>query len=253
MLEAYLKAENLKMKHSLFGRLILLVPAVLVLSSIVLIYVGVGLGAFSGVIVCNWCMPMASLTVVVLCHLVNGKDQKHQNRTLYSLPINLKKLFISKSILTALCFLSITLVMALITVTAECISSGIPATIGMTGYYILGYLLLWSTILWQIPFCLFLEQKIGFAGSVIINLFASALGGIFLYLTPLFWIFPHSWPARIMAAFFGVMTNGLLVPEGSRLILSLGESVLLIFTALFFTFALSALFSHWYRKQVYRK
>lgn len=39
------------------------------------------------------------------------------------------------------------------------------------------------------PFCLFLDQKAGFAGSVILNLFASALGDC-SFPDPLFWCFP---------------------------------------------------------------
>lgn len=253
MLQTYLKAENMKFKRSLFRKLILLVPAALILTSVVLMYVGMGLDGFSSVMVCNWCMPVASLSVVFLCHLVNNKDQKHQYRTLYSLPISLKKTFISKTILTALNLLVISLLLSLVTVISECISSGTLAPAGLTGYYILGYCLLWFSLLWQIPFCLFLDQKVGFTCSVIINLFASAFGGLFLYLTPVFWFFPYSWTARFMVTLFGVTTNGLPASPGSRLLLSLGESLLLLLISITAVFLLSALFSRWYRKQVYRR
>lgn len=253
MLQTYLKAENMKFKRSLFRKLILLVPAALILTSVVFMYVGMGLDGFSSVMVCNWCMPVASLSVVFLCHLVNNKDQKHQYRTLYSLPISLKKTFISKTILTALNLLVISLLLSLVTVISECISSGTLAPAGLTGYYILGYCLLWFSLLWQIPFCLFLDQKMGFTCSVIINLFASALGGLFLYLTSVFWFFPYSWTARFMVTLFGVTTNGLPASPGSRLLLSLGESLLLLLISITAVFLLSALFSRWYRKQVYRR
>ena len=121
MLQTYLKAENMKFKRSLFRKLILLVPAALILTSVVFMYVGMGLDGFSSVMVCNWCMPVASLSVVFLCHLVNNKDQKHQYRTLYSLPISLKKTFISKTILTALNLLVMSLLLSLVTVISECI------------------------------------------------------------------------------------------------------------------------------------
>lgn len=253
MLRIYLKAENLKFKHSLFQKLIVLVPLALVLASIVLIYAGMGFGVFSSVMVCNWCMPIASLSIVFLCHMVNHKDQKHQYRTLYSLPIDLKKTFISKTILVAVNLLIISLVISLITAAAECILSGSMLTIGQIVYYIFGYCLLWSSLLWQIPFCLFLDQKIGFAGSVILNLFAGALGGLFFYLTPIFWLFPYSWPARFMVTLFGVLTNGLTAGTDSRLFLSLGEGVLLIILSLLTAVLLTKLFSRWYVKQVYRK
>lgn len=249
----YLKAENWKFKHSLFRKLIIFIPVALILISMIFIFIGIGLGGFSSSMVCNWCMPIASLSIVILCHLVNNKDQKHKNRTLYSLPIDLKKTFISKIILIALNFLIISLLLSLITIISECILSGVSIAIGHAGYYILGYCLLWISLLWQIPFCLFLDQKVGFFSSVIINLFASALGGLFFSLTPLFWIFPYSWSARFMVTLFGVLPNGLLIQADSRLILSLEKSSLLVLISLLAMLALLILFSHWYRRQVYRK
>lgn len=253
MLRTYLKAENLKFKRSLFRKLIILIPVALILISMIFIFIGIGLGGFSSSIVSNWCMPIAALSVVILCHLVNYKDQKQKYRTLYSLPIDLKKTFISKTILIAINLLIISLLLSFITIISEGISSGVSVAIGHTGYYILGYCLLWFSLLWQIPFCLFLDQKVGFVGSVIINLFSSALGGLFFSLTPLFWFFPYSWPARFMVTLFGVLPNGLLVEADSRLILNLGESSLLVLISLLAMFVLLVLFSRWYGRQVYRK
>lgn len=253
MLEAYLKAENLKFKRSLFKKLMIFIPAALVLIAMVFIFVGIGLGGFSSAMVCNWCMPIASLSIVFLCHLVNNKDQKHKYRTLYSLPIDLKKIFIANTILIALNLLIISLLLSFITVISECIVAGVSSAIGHSGYYLLGYCLLWLSLLWQIPFCLFLDQKVGFVGSAIINLFASAFGGLFFSLTPLFWFFPYSWPARFMVTLFGVLPNGLLVEADSRWILNLGQSALLALISLLAAFVLTVLFSRWYSKQVDRQ
>lgn len=253
MLLTYLKAENLKFKHSLFRKLILFVPATLVLISVIFIFIGIGMGGFSSSMVCNWCMPVASVSIVILCHLVNHKDQKHHYRTLYSLPINLKETFLSKTILTAFQLLLISLLLAFITVLTEGIQSGVWNSIGHAGYYVFGYCLLWLSFLWQIPFCLFLDQKTGLTGSIIINLFASAVGGIFFSLTPLFWFFPYSWPARFMITLFGVLPNGLLADADSRLILNLGEGALLALISLLAVCVLSVLFSLWYGRQVSRK
>ncbi|KNZ41481.1 lantibiotic immunity ABC transporter MutE/EpiE family permease subunit [Acetobacterium bakii] len=253
MLPAYFTAENLKFKRSLFRKLMIFIPATLILLSLVFIFVGIGLGGFSSAMICNWCMPIASLSIVFLSHLVNNKDQKHNYRTLYSLPIDLQKTFIAKTILIALNLLIISLLLSLITVISESLVSGVSSAIGHSGYYLLGYGLLWLSLLWQIPFCLFLDQKVGFVGSVIINLFASAFGGLFFSLTPLFWFFPYSWPARFMVTLFGILPNGLLVDAGSRLILNLGESALLVLISLVASFVLTLLFSRWYSKQVYRQ
>ncbi|MBI6019926.1 lantibiotic immunity ABC transporter MutE/EpiE family permease subunit [Clostridium perfringens] len=253
MLQVYLKAENLKFRHSLFRKLTILIPLVLILVSMVFMFVGIGLGGFSSSIVCNWSMPISSLSIMFLCHQVNNKEKKHKYRTLYSLPIDLKKTFISKTILIALNLLVISLLLSFISIISEFILSGFSVATEYIGYYILGYILLWISLLWQIPLCLFLDQKVGFILSMILSLFASVLGGLFFALTPLFWIFPYSWTARFMTTLFGVLPNGLLVESGSRSILSLGQSSLLVLISLFTIVALTVLFSNWYRKQVYRK
>lgn len=72
MLQIYLKAENMKYKRSLFQKLAIVIPVVLILTSMVFMYIGMGLGGFSSVMVCNWSMPIAALSVVFMCHLVNN-------------------------------------------------------------------------------------------------------------------------------------------------------------------------------------
>lgn len=255
MVQNYLKAENLKFKHSLFRKLMIFIPIALILISMIFLFIGIGLGGFSSSMVCNWCMPVASLSIVLLCHLVNNRELKHQYRTLYSLPINLKRTFLSKTLLIALNLLVISVLLSVITVISECVLTEISASAAIVhaSYYTLGYCLLWISFLWQIPFCLFLEHKTGFVGSLIINLFASALGGLFLSLAPFFWFFPYSWPARFMVTLFGVLPNGLLARADSRLILNLGESLMLAFISLLTMLILSILLSNWYRRQVYRK
>lgn len=252
MLRTYLAAENLKFKRTLFRKLILYIPAALILIAVIFLSVGIGLGGFSCSIVCNWCVPIASLSIVILCHLVNNKEQKHNYRTIYSLPIDLKNTFISKTILIALNLLLISLLLSLISIISEYMQSGDLSTFKHTGYYVLGYCLLWLTLLWQIPFCLFLDQKAGFVGSMIINLIFTGFGGLFLSLTPIFWFFPYSWTARFMITLFGVLPNGLLVQGGTRQILSLGQSSLLVVVSLLTAVVLTFLFAHWYRGQVYR-
>ena len=135
MIITYMKAENLKFRRSLFRKLILLIPAGLILMSVIFIFIGIGMGGFSSSVVCNWCMPVACLSVTILCHLANKKEQKHGYRTLYSLPVDLKKTFISKIILTALTLLIISLLLSFITVISECMFSGVRAALGRSGLY----------------------------------------------------------------------------------------------------------------------
>lgn len=253
MAQSYFAAEHLKFKRTLFRKLNLIIPFALILLSVVFIFIGIGLGGFASSIVVNWCMPIASLSIVLLCHLVHHKEHRTKYHALYSLPIDLKKTFIAKTLLVALNLLLISLLLALITVASDSLASGFAVALGRSGYSVLGYVVLWLSLLWQIPLSLVLVQKIGFVGSVILQLLASAVGGLFFSLTPLFWFVPHSWTARLMVTLFGVMPNGLLVEAGSKRILGLGQSAVLLLLSLLAMLVLSDLLARWYRRQVNRR
>lgn len=240
----YFKAEVLKFRHSLFYKLILWIPVMVIAASLALLYIGMGLGGFAGLLVCNWCMPMASVTVALLCHLVNDKEKKQEYRTLYSLPIDFRKTFLAKSGLVAGNLLAISMVLALVSIAAEGIRPGHPLSFGKAWFMILGYGSLWISLLWQIPFCHFWERKTGFIGSVLISLFANGIGGVFFALTPLFWVFPHSFPARLMMTLFGIQPSGMPVQQGAGYLMGVGDTLLLLVAALGGFFLLLVLSAH---------
>ena len=209
MIQFCLKAEALKERRSLSRKLVILMPAVLVLISLLMMYAGIGLGAFSNLLVCNWCVPMGSLTVSLFCYLSNRRERICQYRTICSLPIDLKNLYFAKMGLAALKLLEISLILAALSLSASWIDLRHFPGIRQAGAYGVGFVLLWLSLLWQIPLCLLLTQKLGFAGSLLLNLLASGIGGLFFSATPLFWMMPYSWTARVMTRFFGVLPSGL--------------------------------------------
>lgn len=251
MLKAYIRAESLKARRSLFRRLTLLIPVIVAVSSAILIYVGMSLGGFAGVMACNWCMPLLSLSAALLCRLANQKERQHQYRTLYSLPVDLKKVFLAKAAVASGYLLLISLLLSLVTAVSVCLSSGVLAALRTCWFYCLSYFLLWLSCLWQIPFGLFLDQKLGSVGFLIFTMISSAISGLFLYLAPFFWLFPYSWSARFLATLFGLLTNGL--PAGERVILSPGGCLLLALVSLLFALVLTAFFASWYERRVERK
>ena len=246
----YLKAEGLKFRHSLFYRLILGIPAMVIAASLALLYIGMGVGGFAGLLVCNWCMPMASVSVALLCHLVNNKEKKQEYRTLYSLPIDFRKTFLAKSCLVAGNLLAASAVLALAGIAAEGIWTGQTIPFGRAVFTLLGYSVLWLSLLWQIPFCLVLERRFGWIGSVLISLSGSGLGGVFFALTPLFWMFPHSWTARLMMTLFGILPSGMPVQQGAGYLMEPEETLLLLTAALGVFFLLLLLSAHRYGREV---
>lgn len=223
----YLRAECLKGRHSVERKLIFLVPAVLLFISLALVYAGVGLGSFSNALVCNWCVPVSALAVLLFCQTSGRREQKLQFRTIRGLPLDMKGVFAAKTAMTALYLLAATALLWLLSLAAEGVYMGRVPGISQAAAFGLGYGLLWLSLLWQIPLCLLLIWKIGFALSLVLILIASAVGGLFFSLTKLFWIFPHSWTARIMIGFFGILPNGLTVSSDMGKKISGGESFIL--------------------------
>ena len=75
--------------------------------------------------------------------------------------------------------------------------------------------ILWVVFLWQVPLCLWLQEKFGFMAMLAVNLGLSFTAGIILSLTSCFWAVPYAIPARLMCSVMGILPNGLPARAGS--------------------------------------
>lgn len=80
-------------------------------------------------------------------------------------------------------------------------------------------ILLFLTFLWQIPFCMFLADKIGTFAAVLINLAGTIICVIFAAKEVYWWI-PFAIPTRLMCPVIHVLPNGLMVPANDPLLAS---------------------------------
>lgn len=231
----YFMHEQQKNKKSRFTQIIYLFPISLVLISLLFMYVGIGLGGMASLILCNYVMPMAAIAIGLLAHQVNQSDKKHHFSTLIALPINLQKIFYAKIKLISLACLAISFLLFIITIILSPMFWWVN---------LIGWLTLSISLLWQIPFSLYLDARYGLA-SLLVHLLGSSIGGLIFSLTPLFWFFPYSWPARLMISLYGILPNGLPVPVGSSKILNWPQIIFLLSLAI----GLFVLLSHFFSKR----
>lgn len=203
---SYLKAENLKLKHTLCKKLIFLFPIFCLIPAKFVGYYG-----FAGSMLNYWCIFILPVVIPVFCGLINQKEIKyHKYRLVYSLSINLKKIWIAKNLLCIfylfLSALFITVITCLINRTY--IVYNIISTESLNIF--IGFIITFATTLWLVPLCMALTKKFGLISITVTNLI---LNIIFSYIkitnSDYFWLSPYAWGARILCTTNHVMINGM--------------------------------------------
>ena len=83
---------------------------------------------------------------------------------------------------------------------------------------ITGSALIFLTLLWQIPLCLFLAAKWGTYMAILINLVGNIVGIAVFANGELWYSFPYAISSRLICPTLGILPNGLLVPRGQFII-----------------------------------
>lgn len=208
---SYLKAENLKLKKTMTKKLVLIFP-------IITLFFGVMSGVYYELNTFNWWyMMMLPGNIALLCALVNQKEEKKiKYRAVFSMPIDLKKVWTSKVMIIAIYVLFCCIILPLGTalvgkfILPRIISSSalkyivvIPIINAITAAIVIAI-----TSLWQIPLCLFLAKKFGFFVPVILNVAAGIFLNSMMAVKSIWWICPYSWTSRLMCPMLGILPNG---------------------------------------------
>lgn len=241
---SYLKAENLKLKHTLLKKLIFLFPIFCLIPAKFVGYCG-----FAASMLNYWCIFILPVVIPVFCGLINQKEIKyHKYRLVYSLPINLKKIWIAKNLLCIfylfLSALFITIITCLINRTY--IVYNIISTENLNIF--IGFMIIFLTTLWQVPLCMALTKKFGLISITVANLI---LNMILTYMditnSSYFWLSPYAWGARILCTTNHVMVNGLEATDAS-LYLSTLTIILLCFVSTIICAAITCLTANRFTK-----
>lgn len=244
---AYFKSEALKARHSFSKKLVFLAPAFTIAAVLFLSR------AYFHQNVYNWWYVMILPGMIsVVCTLVAGQDGKMKNMAVMSLPVDLKKVWMSKILL---CMLIV--VEASAVILAGAVVIGNLLGVGIFKLPLLnqfeGISVLVLTFLWQIPLCLFLGSKMGMFPTIIINMTAYMVLGILCAVKGLLWMIPYAIPARLMCPILKILPNGLPAVPGNQTfrpeLLSKGVILPGIAITLVLLLVLVFVTSKWYERQ----
>lgn len=206
----YVVSEKIKIKHTFLNKLIWLAPFATMLLVFLLSGDYFQLSSYNW-----WYINMLPGILSLSCVLLAEKDKKMNNRTILSLPVSLKRVWVSKVLLV----LGILICSCMIFFCGIQLSSLllnkenfriIPAANAL-----LGSILLIITFMWQIPICLFLGNKIGLFPTVLLNVGANGVLGVLLATKSIWMISPYAYPSRLMIPILKILPNGLYAEPGS--------------------------------------
>ncbi|PEI32908.1 lantibiotic immunity ABC transporter MutE/EpiE family permease subunit [Bacillus pseudomycoides] len=243
----YLVSEKIKIRHTFLNKLIWLAPLVPMLIALLIS------GGYFQITSYNWWyaafLPgMLSLS----CALLAEKDKKMNNRAILSLPVSLKRVWVSK----------VLLVLGILICTCIIFFCGIQLfslLLNKGGFQIisvkntlLGSFVFVVTFMWQIPICLFLGNKIGIFSTVLLNVIANGVG--FAFATKSIWLInPYAYPSRLMIPIVKILPNGMFAEPGSATFTSELLSYSVILPGLVISVVLFLLFTYvttkWFEKQ----
>lgn len=254
-MKAYYFAENLKNRHTSAGKLIWIMP----LTAVAL---AAGLTGDYFTIDCYnwWYVVLFTGLTAFLCGAVGNRDKKLGNRTIWTLPAKPGAIWDGKVLYGIRCMGLSLLVLGGVTLA---VSTGMERILHCVfrislspGQQIFAVLVLFAVSLWQIPFCLFLQQVMGTFPMVLLHMGVYILCSTVLSLKPYFWVLPGGIAARLMCIILKILPNGLVAKPGSMTYspelmewtgLPLGIAASLVWFILFWRLS-----RRWFERQVER-
>lgn len=237
----YLKSENLKNRRTFTKKIILLSPIITIL---------IGLLSplwFETNVYNQWYVIMLPGTITLMAILINQiEDKKLNYRAIYSLPINLKKIWVGKILLIS-SYIFLSNIILVIGIKGLGSIFNLPLKISLVKGFIASIIMV-ITSFWQIPFTLFLCKKFKLLGGILINFGLGTILSIMLADSSRWWISPYSYNSRLMAAFLSIHPNGIPLEVGDELIninvipMGIGISFIL-------AIALTSMTANWFKNQ----
>ena len=208
-MKSIIRAELLKQKRTFGKKLVWIAPIITIL--FVLLLMGsrnIQNGSY------NWWYMIilpGSLTMISSFIVVNEKKRKYHG--LFSVLIDIKKLWYSK-IVVCTKYLALTCLLFFLGITISGFLFGDKISIVNS---LVGSILIFILFLWQIPLWMFLSMKISTGFSVALSILFN-FGVAAVCATGSMWWIPFSIPARVMISVIGVMPSGVYAEVGYNLI-----------------------------------
>lgn len=209
----YFCAECLKCRHTAAEKLIILMPLCSTVLAAQLTHNYFAIDGYNW-----WYIILFPAMIALICGMVSNKDRKMQNKAIQVLPVNLGNVWDGK-VLYGVCAAGLSLIVLLVLILGG--GALIKSVLHMTfitepsvKMQLAAVLVLWISSLWQVPFCLALEQKAGFLPMVLVHMGTYILAAVAASLKSFYLLFPGAIAARMMCAVLKVLPNGLPAAEG---------------------------------------
>lgn len=252
-MKAYVLAEQFKYRRTVFWYLLILMPVLLVLLAASLT------GQFFVVDSYNWWyMGFYPGLIGIVCGMIGGKDKRRKNVTIGSLPCSMERIWDAKVLVGAAASGVAMLCTVLLTMMTEAVLGQLlhitPILQPSVKAQLTAGMIIWLTSLWQIPFCLFLSQKMGLLGMLLLHVGSYMAFSAVISLKSWFAFFPGAITSRLMCPVLGILPNGLLAEEGmmtySGVLMELQNLPVGILAAVFWFLAFWLGSRKWFQRQV---
>lgn len=213
MLRCAYKAEILKNSHTASGKAAVFMPVLIAIISVFLTKEYFMVDLFNW-----WYMVLLPGMLAVICGGVSGKERRSENRNILVLFADVKVIWDAKVLCVMRLYAFSSVFMTGIAVLMRSILK-----YKLHVEYVLdidykrmaaAMAVLMITFLWQIPFCMLLEQLAGMPLMLAVHMLIYGVSACSLSLKPYFMMFPGAIPARLMCVVLGILPNGLLAKEG---------------------------------------
>lgn len=237
-MQAYVKSELLKQKHSFNIVLLWLTPLLTILLALVLMN-GNHLqeGSYNW-----WYMILLPSCFTMFSAFMTTQERRKNRHGLLGIATQKRILWIAQ-IVVCTSFLLITCLFFFVFITMSSMLFGQSISVLES---LSASILLFCTFAWQLPLWMYLAQKTGALPVIVLGFFCNFVIPVFCAEESYWWI-PFAIPARLMCACIGVLPNGLQLETSSNLA---DKGVILpgiiITTVLFVLF--TKLTAHWFEK-----
>lgn len=213
-MKEYYIAECIKNRHTSAGKLIWIMPLAAVILAACLTRDYFTIDCYNW-----WYMILFPGMTALLCGTVGNRDKKLGNRTIWTLPAEPGTIWDGKVLYGIRCMGISLLVLGGVTLASgtgmERILHSVFRISLTPGQQMAAILILFTVSLWQIPFCLLLQQVMGTFPMVLLHMGTWSLCSAELSLKPCFWALPGGIASRLMCIILGILPNGLVAEPGS--------------------------------------
>lgn len=207
-MRAYFFAEKMKYRRTFLPFIMVLMPFATAALAALLTQEYFAMDSYNW-----WYITMYPGITAIICGVIGGKDLRKKNRTVWALPVELKKVWDAK-ILLAMCTTGISMcVLTALTILGsiflETVLQYSFINAPSYGMQIMAAAVIWFTSLWQIPFCLFLSQRMGVFAMFLLHMGSYLAVAVTVSLELWFPLLPGGITPRLMCVILKTLPNGL--------------------------------------------